>query len=176
MKFSALVAAAAAGAASASVLQSELAVNTQELETKPYQGLDEVQSKYAGRIIAQVKMENLGPKACQTAITTSLMESTLIMHANERVPESLTYEHERLGYDGDSVGLFQQRALFYTDIKCSMDAVCSAHQFLARMKEIPEWETIDVGTLAQKVQRSEQPERYHQFVDQSVSICNLGGL
>ncbi|KHN97978.1 uncharacterized protein MAM_04367 [Metarhizium album ARSEF 1941] len=165
MKVCAVLAAVAVGATSAA-----------GLEGWSYTGLTELQSKYARRITAQARKEELGAQGCQAAIATALMESTLIMHANSAVPGSLAFHHDRLGYDGDSVGLFQQRASIYTDLGCSMNAACSAHQFFVEMRDVPDWESMDVGTLCQAVQRSQNPERYYEFIDLAASVCAEAGL
>ncbi len=44
------------------------------------------------------------------ALMTALQESQLWMYANDSVPESLAYPHDRVGHDHDSVNLFQQRS------------------------------------------------------------------
>lgn len=98
------------------------------------------------------------------------------MHANTAVPASLAYDFDRLGKDADSIGLFQQRASIYTNIKCSMDVACSAHQFFKEMKNVPQWKNMDVGKLCQEVQHSENPERYHEFIAQATDICEAAGF
>lgn len=98
------------------------------------------------------------------------------MHANPIVPESLQYPHERLGYDGDSVGLFQQRALYYKNIKCSMNADCSTGQFFKDMRQVQGFKSMEVGTLCQAIQRSQFPDRYAKFLPQAIQICNAAGM
>ncbi|EFY86194.1 hypothetical protein J3459_016375 [Metarhizium acridum] len=175
MRFAAAFAAAAIGAAPVAALPTKT-TNDASRGVRMFATLTELQAKYARGIIAQAKKERLGAQGCRAGIATALVESTLIMHANYAVPDSLVYDYDRLGYDRDSVGLFQQRASIYTDIKCSMNAACSAHQFFTEMKGVPEWRYMDVGTLCQEVQRSENPEQYHEFIDQAVDICKEGGF
>lgn len=74
------------------------------------------------------------------------------------------------------MGLFQHRAVYYPDIACDMDPGCSAGLFLADMKRVPNWQTMSVGALVQKVQRSERPERYFFFVEQALNICAEHGV
>lgn len=98
------------------------------------------------------------------------------MYANNAVPASLKYPHDRVGSDHDSVGLFQQRASIYKDVRCDMDAACSAGQFFAEMKRVKGWQTMAVGTLCQRVQRSAYPDRYNKFVPTATKVCKAGGL
>ncbi|KAL7918591.1 hypothetical protein ACQKWADRAFT_303717 [Trichoderma austrokoningii] len=139
-------------------------------------GLNAIQTKYASAIIAQAKVDGVGAHGCQAAIATSLVESSIIMYANNAVPGSLRYPHERIGADHDHIGLFQQRASIYKNIRCDMDAACSAGLFYAEMKKINGWETMAVGTLCQKVQRSAFPDRYAKQVGLATNVCKAGGL
>ncbi|KID85515.1 tape measure protein [Metarhizium guizhouense ARSEF 977] len=175
MKFSAALVVAAMSAAPAAALPTDITSDT-DRGVRTFGSLTELQSKYARGIIAQAKKEHLGSQGCIAGIATALVESTLIMHANYAVPDSLAYEYDRLGHDADSIGLFQQRASIYTNIKCSMDVACSAHQFFNGMKKVPDWRYMDVGKLCQEVQRSENPERYHEFINQAKGICQQGGF
>lgn len=98
------------------------------------------------------------------------------MYANKGVPESLKYPHDRVGSDRDSVGLFQQPASIYKNVKCDMGAACSAGQFFAEMKRIKGWQTMAVGTLCQKIQRTAYPDRYAKQVGLATVVCKAGGL
>lgn len=81
-----------------------------------------------------------------------------------------------MGSDYDSVGIFQQRATYYPDIAADMDAAQSAAQFFAQMQNIDGWETMDIGTLCQKVQVSAYPDRYAEREAEASDICTAGGL
>lgn len=98
------------------------------------------------------------------------------MYANNAVPASLKYHHDRIGSDHDSIGLFQQRASIYKNIACDMGAACSAGQFFTEMKRVSGWKTMAVGTLCQKVQRSAFPDRYAKQVSLATKVCKAGGL
>ncbi|KAJ3472019.1 hypothetical protein NLG97_g11359 [Lecanicillium saksenae] len=98
------------------------------------------------------------------------------MYANKGVPASMNYPHDRVGSDHDSIGLFQQRASIYKNIKCDMDAACSAGQFYSEMKKVKGWQSMAVGTLCQKVQRSAYPDRYAKQVGLATNVCKAGGL
>ncbi|KAM0461522.1 hypothetical protein ACHAPV_004228 [Trichoderma viride] len=139
-------------------------------------GLNAVQTKYANAIITKAKADGVGAHGCQAAIATAMVESSIIMYANNRVPESLKYAHDRVGSDRDRIGLFQQPASIYKNIKCDMDAACSASQFYAEMKKISGWQNMAIGTLCQKIERSAYPDRYAKQVGLATNVCKAGGL
>jgi hypothetical protein len=74
------------------------------------------------------------------------------------------------------VGIFQQRAKYYPDIRCDMDAACSAGLFLDKMVRVGGWQTMDIATLAQKVQVSAFPDAYRKYTGQATTICQSVGL
>ncbi|KAK3181459.1 hypothetical protein K4F52_007169 [Lecanicillium sp. MT-2017a] len=138
--------------------------------------LNGVQSTNANAIIGVVKQRGLGVQGCRAAITTALTESQIKRLANHAVPSSFNYPRDGVGSDHDSVGIFQQRAKFYKDIRCNMDAACSAGQFLGKMAGISGWETMDVARLCQKVQVSAVPDAYKKYTGQAATICSAAGL
>lgn len=60
-------------------------------------------------VIAEGKRRGMSDKAIRTAVATMLAESDGRNLANPNDPESLNFQHEALGYDHDSSGVFQQR-------------------------------------------------------------------
>jgi hypothetical protein len=74
------------------------------------------------------------------------------MYANNAVPASLKYPHDRVGNDHDSIGLFQQRYMYYKNVAADMD----------------------VPTLCQKVQRS-APDAYSGQLALAKKICSADG-
>ncbi|KAL2807748.1 hypothetical protein BJX63DRAFT_440015 [Aspergillus granulosus] len=138
-------------------------------------GLGATQSAHAKKIIQQAKDQGVGSHGCQAAIATALVESGIYIYANNAVPESLNYPHDKVGSDHDSVGIFQQRAVYY-DVKKAMDPAGSAEMFLDKMMGISGWEDMAVGTLCQKVQVSAYPDRYAERVAEAQEICAAGGL
>nr|WJZ50371.1 GH184 muramidase [Aspergillus niveus] len=139
-------------------------------------GLTATQSSHAHKIIGEAKKEGLGRQGCLAGIATALVESNILVYANSKVPASLNYPHDAVGHDYDSVGIFQQRAVYYPDIAADMDPARSAAQFFAKMKNISGWKTMDVGKLCQKVQVSAYPDRYAERVPAAEKICSAGGL
>lgn len=98
------------------------------------------------------------------------------MLSNNAVPASLKYHHDGIGSDHDSIGIFQQRASIYKNIGCDMNAGCSAGQFFRNMKAIKGWQTMDIGILCQRVQRSAYPDRYRTNTAKAAKICAAGGM
>ncbi|OQE40356.1 hypothetical protein PENCOP_c006G04702 [Penicillium coprophilum] len=139
-------------------------------------GLTSTQSKHAKAIIGEAKKEGLGRQGCLAGIATGLVESNMLIYANKKVPASLKYPHDAVGSDYDSVGIFQQRAIYYPDIAADMDAAKSAAQFFKGMKNVSGWKTMEVGKLCQKVQGSAFPSRYAERVAEAKKICVAGGL
>jgi hypothetical protein len=164
-------------------------------------GLDSTQSSHARAIIAQAKSEKLGRQGCLAGIATALTEvcflvldhallslslesissilimanwaqSSILVYANSNVPSSLHYSHDAVGDDHDSVGIFQQRAVYYPNIAADMDPAKSAAQFFAKMKAVNGWKTMNVGELCQKVQGSAYPSRYEEHLSAAESICS----
>ncbi|CAI7595369.1 unnamed protein product [Penicillium palitans] len=139
-------------------------------------GLTSTQSKHAKAIIGEAKKEDLGRQGCLAGIATGLVESNMLIYANKKVPASLKYPHDAVGSDYDSVGIFQQRAVYYPDIAADMDAAKSAAQFFKGMKNVSGWKTMEVGKLCQKVQGSAYPSRYAERLAEAKKICVAGGL
>jgi lysophospholipase L1-like esterase len=83
------------------------------------------------------------------------------MYASSVVPESLNYPHDLVGHDHDSVGLFQQRpSMGWGTVAELMDPAKSAGAFYDALVTKTNWETRDLGEVAQSVQGSAHPERY----------------
>ncbi|EFY85270.1 hypothetical protein J3459_014798 [Metarhizium acridum] len=139
-------------------------------------GLNASQDRHAQAIIAQTKKQGLGKQGCKPAIATGLTESSLRILANNGVPASLKYPNNGIGSGHDSVGIFQQRAMYYEDICCDMDAAYSASEFFKNMTAICGWKTMDAATLCQKVQRSAVPTAYRKYTAQAAKICAAGGF
>ncbi|EPS31839.1 hypothetical protein POX_d05969 [Penicillium oxalicum] len=139
-------------------------------------GLSATQSQHARDIIAEAKREGLGLQGCSAGIATALVESSILIYANNAVPASLNYPHDAVGSDHDSIGIFQQRAMYYPNIAADMDAAKSAAQFFQKMKSISGWQTMAIGTLCQKVQVSAYPDRYAARAADAQNICKAGGI
>lgn len=114
-------------------------------------GLTPFESVHAHQIAKQIKAEGLPRQACLVAITTALTESGLRNYANSGVSSSYGYPYDAVGSDHDSVGLFQQRVLYY-GVGTGMTPAASTKAFLAKLTAISGWRTGNVAKLCQKVQ------------------------
>ncbi|CAF1185433.1 unnamed protein product [Didymodactylos carnosus] len=134
-------------------------------------GLDAVQSRYARIIAKAARTYGLPIRGCEVAIVTAIVESNIRVYANKYVAESLKYPHDAVGSDHDSVGIFQQRPIYWGTVKDCMDPTTSAGKFYAALKKVAGWQNVSVGTAAQKVQKSAFPLRYDQQASKATAIC-----
>ncbi|WP_203935970.1 hypothetical protein [Planosporangium mesophilum] len=136
---------------------------------QPVAGLGRVEMDNAAAIVAAGKQLNLPSRAYVVAISTALQESRLRNLANPNVPGSMDHPNEGVGYDYDSVGLFQQRPNWGT-VDQLMDPQESARRFYAALVQIPGWEQMAVTDAAQTVQQSAFPGAYaqHQWLAEQI--------
>ena len=116
--------------------------------------------------------------AAQIGLMTALVESgdPMKMYANNRVPESLNYRHDAVGSDHDSVGLFQQRDNgAWGTVAQRMDPYESAKMFYRELSKF-DWQSMEPGDAAQKVQRSAFPDRYAAKMDRAGQLYGDTGL
>ncbi len=101
----------------------------------------------------------MGERAAVIGTAAGLVETGLKMYANSSVPESLSFPHDAVGSDHDSVGVLQQRAS-WGSVADRMNSPVSAKLFYNALRGISGWEQMDPGAAAQAVQRSAFPDRY----------------
>jgi hypothetical protein len=120
-------------------------------------------------IISEGQRRYISARGIKTALSVGVVESDLIVYANPAVPESMKLPHDAVGYDGKSVGPFQQQVVWgdngwwWGDAKACMDPTSSAAMFyraLARLSYNNPDHTP--GWFAQKIQKSRYPDRYDQ--------------
>ena len=83
---------------------------------------------YARAIIEEGQKRGISRKGICIALTVPYVESGWKMYANANVPASMALPHDAVGFDHDSVGLFQQRQA-WGPIAVLMDAHGSAGLF-----------------------------------------------
>ena len=127
----------------------------------------------AGVVQGVSEIPGTNRKCAVVALMTVTVESVFRMYANSTVPESLSYPHEAVGSDHDSLGLFQQRpSQGWGSVAELMNAAYNGKAFIGGpngpnggsppgLLDIPGWETMDYGVLAQSVQVSAFPDRYN---------------
>ncbi|GAA1521355.1 hypothetical protein GCM10009827_041540 [Dactylosporangium maewongense] len=128
----------------------------------PVGGLTQAEMNNAVAIIDVARQLNLPRRAAVVGIATALQESHLRNLANPNVPQSLQRPNEGVGYDYDSVGLFQQRPS-WGSVDQLMNPHESARRFYAALAQIPGWEQQAVTIAAQMVQRSAFPDAYAKW-------------
>ena len=82
-----------------------------------------------------------------------LTESDLRVLANPNEPAGSLYPHHGVGYDHDSLGIFQQRPSWGSAAQ-RMDPVVSTNLFLDRLLSLPSWRSLAPWQAAQDVQVS----------------------
>ena len=132
----------------------------------PTGGLERVSgttgNKYADAIIQEGRRRGITDRGIQIALATAMVESGMKMYANPADPASMQMPHDAVGYDHDSVGLFQQRANgAWGSTADRMDPARSAGMFYEQLAK-QDYNTGDAGAHAQRVQRSAFPDRYGQ--------------
>ena len=133
---------------------------------------------FAGEIARKAKDMGLDRLAAKIGLATALVESgnPLKMWANRAVPESLSYRHDAIGSDYDSVGLFQQRNNgAWGTVKQRMTPYDSAGMFFTKLKSF-DYKSMDPGAAAQKVQVSAFPGRYAQQMGAAEALLNKVGV
>ena len=133
---------------------------------------------FAYEIARKARDMKLGEKGAKIGVATALVESgnPLKMYANQQVPESLKYRHDAIGSDYDSVGLFQQRNNgAWGTVKQRMTPYDSAGMFFDKLASF-DWQSMDPGAAAQKVQVSAFPDRYAQQMDAAARLVSAAGV
>lgn len=138
---------------------------------QPVAGLTQTQMDNAKTIVdvgAEMKIPDRG---LIVAIATAMQESTLLNYANASVPESQNYPHEAVGWDHDSVGLFQQRASTgWGSVAELMTPTYAAKAFYQALLQVPGWQEMSVAWAAQSVQVSAFPDAYAQHESRATTI------
>lgn len=118
----------------------------------PLDGLSDAQAANA-RTIAAVATTRSGRRASLIALMTALAESQLLVLGNPNDPSGNGIANQGIGYDHDSLGLFQQRPSWGTAAQ-RMDPVASTHLFLDALLAVPGWTQMAPWEATQRVQRS----------------------
>ncbi|WP_433078091.1 hypothetical protein ACQP1P_36335 [Dactylosporangium sp. CA-052675] len=137
----------------------------------PVGGLSRAEMDNAIAIVDVAKRENLPKRAAIVALATALQESHLRNLANPNVPASLGRPNEGVGYDYDSVGLFQQRPN-WGSVDQLMDPHESARRFYSALTRIPGWGDYAVTVAAQMVQGSAFPDAYAKWENLATQIAD----
>lgn len=141
-------------------------------------GLTALQLAHAKRVVAATKsyvIDQVGKpvdvaeRAADIALETALVESSLMVYANPKVPGSLQLPHDAVGHDHLSVGLFQQQVPLWGNVLACQTIEASTLLFLRRLLAL-DWAGRSNGELAQRVQGSAYPARYAMRDRQAINI------
>ncbi|MFF5173107.1 peptidase M23 [Micromonospora sp. NPDC000089] len=129
----------------------------------PVAGLDRAQMNNAVAIVKAGRAMGVPKQGLVIAVATAMQESNLYNYASGVLPESQNYPHQAVGWDHDSVGLFQQRpSSGWGDVGELMDPAFATRAFLSVLLEIPGWQDLPLTLAAQAVQVSAFPDAYAQ--------------
>ncbi|WP_431936785.1 peptidase M23 [Micromonospora sp. RP3T] len=129
----------------------------------PVAGLNRTQMDNATKIVRAGREMGVPRRGLVIAVATAMQESTLLNYASGVLPESQSYPHQAVGWDHDSVGLFQQRpSSGWGTVAQLMDPEYATQAFLAALEEIPGWQDLPLSVAAQAVQISAFPDAYAQ--------------
>lgn len=121
------------------------------------------------------------------ALACAIVESVLLMYANVYVPDSYNYPHDRVGSDGESVGLFQQQSQYGWGTTAQLMSVKdSTRSFLGGdysgsprggswplgLLDIDYRSYATIGSAVQAVQISAFPDRYDEAVAVAQAILS----
>lgn len=136
----------------------------------PVPGLDAAAAANA-RTVAATASSRGGRRAALIAVMTGLTESGLRVLSNPNDPAGNLYARQGVGYDHDSLGIFQQRPSWGTAAQ-RMDPVTSTGLFLDRLLSLPGWRTLPPWDAAQAVQVSAFPDgsNYLSHLDEAKRI------
>ena len=116
------------------------------------------QAQNAAIIAGVATQRGLAPRAVSIALTTAFQESNLI---------NVDYG------DRDSLGLFQQRpSMGWGTPDQIMNPYYSSGKFYDALVKVSDWQTGDIGDVAQEVQRSGFPDAYDKHVDQAKLLAS----
>ncbi|PWR07024.1 peptidase M23 [Micromonospora acroterricola] len=139
------------------------ATTARPTDPAPVAGLDEDQMENAEAIVRAGREMGVPRRGLVIAVATAMQESNLYNVASGVLPESRDYPHQGVGWDHDSVGLFQQRSSSgWGPVGRLMDPEFATRQFLTALEQVPGWQHMRLTDAAQAVQVSAYPEHYQQ--------------
>ncbi|MFC4144956.1 peptidase M23 [Micromonospora mangrovi] len=143
----------------------------------PVAGLDRAQMDNATAIVRAGREMGVPRRGLVIAVATAMQESNLYNYASGVLPESQNYPHQAIGWDNDSVGLFQQRpSSGWGSVADLMQPAYATRQFLSALEEVPGWQDLPLTVAAQLVQVSAFPDAYaqHEWRAEEVVDAILG--
>ncbi|QOC92451.1 hypothetical protein [Micromonospora craniellae] len=138
---------------------------------KPVAGLTQSQMDNA-KVIVDVGVDlDIPRQGLVVAVATAMQESTLLNYASGVLPESQNYPHQAIGWDHDSVGLFQQRpSSGWGSVRDLMRPAYASRAFYEALLKVPGWQQMSLTLAAQAVQISAYPYAYAQHEQRAATI------
>ncbi|BCL16724.1 peptidase M23 [Micromonospora sagamiensis] len=141
------------------------------VDPAPVAGLTVAQMNNAKKIVRTGRAMGVPRRALVIAVATAMQESNLYNLASGALPESQNHPNQGLGWDHDSVGLFQQRAsMGWGTVAQLMDPAYATRKFLTTLLAVPGWQQMRLTDAAQAVQVSGFPEAYAQHESRATVI------
>ncbi|MCG5466598.1 peptidase M23 [Micromonospora sp. MED01] len=139
----------------------------------PVAGLDQAQMDNAKTIVRTGREMGVPRRGLVIAVATAMQESTLYNYASGVLPESQDYPYQAIGWDHDSVGLFQQRpSTGWGSVRDLMKPEFATRQFLTALQAIPGWQDLPLTVAAQTVQVSAFGWLYAQHEWRATEVVN----
>lgn len=147
--------------------------STVPVHPKPVAGLSQDQMDNAAAIVRAGQKAGLSKRAYVIAVATAMQESKLLNLSNPTVPQSLKHKSQGVGYDHDSVGLFQQRpSSGWGSPKQLLDQEYAATKFYNGLKQVPGWDRKPLTAAAQAVQVSAFPGAYAKHEAKATQVVD----
>lgn len=153
--------------------QATVKKSTAPARPRPVAGLSQAQMDNAATIVRVGREMGLPRRARIIAVATAMQESTLLNYASGVLPESQNYPHQAIGWDHDSVGLFQQRpSTGWGSVADLMRPAYAARQFYEALRAVPGWASLPLSVAAQTVQVSAFPDAYAQHESRATQVVD----
>lgn len=139
----------------------------------PVAGLTHAQMNNAKAIVRTGRDMQMPRRALIIAVATAMQESNLLNLASGVLPESMNYSNQGVGWDHDSVGLFQQRSSTgWGPVGKLMDPAYATARFLEALMRVPGWQWMRLTEAAQAVQVSAFPEHYAKHEGRATTVVD----
>ncbi|RKN15402.1 hypothetical protein D7147_26595 [Micromonospora musae] len=140
---------------------------------RPVAGLTQAQMDNAKIIVDVGRKLDVPKRGLIIAVATAMQESNLYNYASGVLPESQNYPHQAIGWDHDSVGLFQQRpSSGWGTVRELMRPALAAEAFYLALLKVPGWQDMALTYAAQSVQVSGFPDAYAQHEQRATTVVN----
>ncbi|MFC0505910.1 hypothetical protein [Micromonospora costi] len=140
---------------------------------RPVAGLTQAQMDNAKVIVDVGRELGVPERGLVIAVATAMQESNLYNYASGVLPESQEYPHQAIGWDHDSVGLFQQRpSSGWGTVADLMRPAYAARAFYLALLKVPGWQDMSLTVAAQSVQMSAFPDAYAQHEDRATTVVD----